>query len=311
MRQIIILLFIGLGILSFRTPTTPSTATELGKQLFFDPMLSLDSTLSCASCHRPEFAFADTSALSLGVGQQLGTRNTPSSMNMLARPHFFYDGRAASIQEQVLMPIHNPVEMNLPIPVLLDRLNNSPYQTIFQQIYGRSADSANLSDALGSFVFSLESPGDSPFDRWMQGDESAMTAQQIRGRLIFNEKGKCFDCHFGPDFTGDEFRNVGLFTGMAPFDDVGRFAISKDSTDLGRFKVPGLRNIAVTAPYMHNGMFKTLEEVVDYYNNPFATVPQPINNDTLVQTPLGLTPNERADLIAFLHALTDAKFMAK
>lgn len=287
----------------------PSTALELGEKLFFDPLLSKDNSISCASCHKPEFAFADTLKFSLGVDGQLGTRNTPSSMNMLSRPYFFYDGRAATIEEQVLMPIHNPIEMDLPIPELLVRLNNSSYKQWFENIYGIAPDSATLSAALATFVFSLESPGDSPFDHWMQGDSLAMTAAQIRGREIFNTKAKCFDCHFGPDFTGDEFRNIGLFNGSDSLGDLGRFAISLDSSDLGKLKVPGLRNIAITAPYMHNGQFQTLEEVVDYYDNPNQFVQGSINRDSLLQAPLQLSPSEKEDLIQFLHALTDQRFL--
>lgn len=308
MKLAIVSLLIGFCCLAFINNNPPQTELELGEKLFFDPILSKDKSISCASCHRPEFAFADTVAFSLGVRNQLGTRNTPSSMNMLARPYFFFDGRAATIQEQVLMPIHNPIEMDLPIPELLERLNDSPYQQWFQNIYNSPADSATLSMALAAFVFSLESSGDAPFDRWMRGEEDAMTAAQIKGREIFNEKAKCFDCHFSPDFTGDEFRNIGLFNGSDSLSDVGRFEITKDSSDLGKMKVPGLRNIAVTAPYMHNGMFQTLEEVVDYYDDPSQFVLGSINRDTLLLEPLQLTQEEKDNLVSFLHALTDAKF---
>lgn len=311
MKFTLFLFFIGLILMSSISIDPPNTELELGEKLFFDPLLSKDNSISCASCHRPEFAFADTVAFSLGVNHQLGTRNTPSSMNMLFRPYFFYDGRAASIQEQVLMPIHNPIEMDLPIPTLLNRLKNSPYRQWFENIYGSPPDSATLSAALASFVFSLESPGDSPFDRWMQGDASAMSPEQIRGREIFNEKAKCFDCHFGPDFTGDEFRNIGLFNNSDSLKDLGRFVLTQDSSDLGKLKVPGLRNIAITAPYMHNGQFKTLQEVVDYYDNPQQFVKGAINIDTLLQEPLNLSTQEKSDLIAFLHALTDSTFQKK
>jgi len=130
----------------------------------------------------------------------------------------------------------------------------------------------------------------------------------VRGREVFMNKGKCFDCHFSPDFTGDEFRNVGLYTGKERFADSGRFEITKDSADLGKFKVPGLRNVAVTAPYMHNGMFKTLEEVIEFYDQPDKFVTGSINRDTLVR-PLNLTPQEKSDLKAFLEALTDQRFL--
>lgn len=295
------------GLLSYRTIEPPQTSVALGEQLFFDPLLSIDQSISCASCHLPEYAFADTAVLSLGVYGQRGTRNTPSAINMGMRPYFFYDGRAATLQEQVLGPIHNPIEMGLPLSQLIPRLDTH-YQEAFQTVYGSAPDSALLADALAAYLLAMESPGDAAFDRWMAGDTTAMTPAQVRGRLIFNEKGKCFDCHFGPDFTGDEFRNIGLYTGKGSLQDVGRFAISGDSLDLGRFKVPGLRNIALTAPYMHNGQFATLEEVVDYYDNPDQFVQHSINRDTLLAQPLGLTPQEKADLVVFLKALTDRRY---
>jgi cytochrome c peroxidase len=283
---------------------------ELGERLFFDKMLSSDYSISCSSCHIPAFAFADTAVFSLGVNGQKGIRNAPSSMNMAARPYFFYDGRSETIQEQVLVPIHNPIEMNLSILDLLNRLNSSPYGQWFVQLFGQKADSITLGTALAAYVFSLESPGDSDFDKWMYGDEQAMTAEQIAGREIFNEKGKCFDCHFGPDFTGDEFRNIGLYNGSPRFNEIGRFAITADSNDLGKMKVPGLRNVAVTAPYMHNGMFKTLEEVVNYYNEPSKFIQNSINADPLIIEPLDLSTEEKRYLVAFFRGF-DRQYLPK
>lgn len=309
MKYIYLIFCVGIISLSTITIETPETAAELGEKLFFDPILSLDTTISCASCHIPAFAFADTARFSRGVAGKRGSRNTPSSMNMMMRERFFFDGRAASLQEQVTQPIHNPVEMALPVAAAVQRLKNSSYNQWFQLIYGAEVDSALLAEALVAYIFTLESPGNSAFDRWMAGDSLAMTPNEINGRTIFMEKAKCFDCHFSPDFTGDEFRNIGLYNGSDTLDDVGRFELTKDSTDLGKFKVPGLRNIAMTAPYMHNGMFQTLEEVVEYYDNPRQFVQQPVNIDTLLQQPLGLTTKEKADIVAFLKALTDEQFV--
>ncbi len=285
----------------------PFSKEDLGRLLFEDPVLSSDRSISCASCHLPLFAFSDTSALSAGVGGQLGTRNTPAITNMGARSAFFWDGRAGTLELQVLQPIENPVEMNLLLPEALDRLRHSAhYQAYFKSIYGRPADTLNLADALAAFVRTLET-SDTPFDRWMQGNETAMSTSAIRGREVFMEKGKCFDCHFSPDFTGDEFRNIGLFDGKK-WNDPGRFAITKDSSDLGKFKVPGLRNIAVTAPYMHDGSFATLREVIDYYDQPDQFAPHGMNRDSLLAKPLGLTEQEKQDLELFLRALTDDRF---
>lgn len=288
-------------------PTQISTRIELGQKLFFDPILSLDNTISCASCHKPEFAFADNVALSLGVGDSLGTRNTPSVMNMLSRPYFFYDGRAATLELQAIGPIENPMEMNLPYNVAVKRIQmEAEYNSLFQTIYNSKPDSFNIANALAEFQRSLESDGSAPHDQWMNDiDSFAMTASQIRGRVIFiSDEFKCFDCHFSPDFTGDEFRNIGLFDGQN-LTDRGRFEITKDSSDLGKFKVPGLRNVALTAPYMHNGMFETLEEVIDYYSNPYDFVKNPLNIDTLMIEPLNLTAQQKKDLVNFLQSLTD------
>lgn len=300
-----------IGLTAFQPEKREGLTREaLGRLLFEDRLLSADRSISCASCHLPEFAFGDTSAVSVGVGGQKGTRNTPPITNMAFRAHFFWDGRAATLEEQVLRPIENPVEMALPLSEAVARLRaDTRYQEYFEALYGRQPDTTALADALAAFIRTLET-ADTPFDRWMRGDEGAMSAAAVRGRAIFMEKGKCFDCHFGPDFTGDEFRNIGLFNGQ-DLNDVGRFALTKDSADLGRFKVPGLRNVAVTAPYMHHGAFRTLREVIDYYDNPDRFVSNSIGRDTLLARPLGLTEAEKNDLEAFLHALTDDRFVRK
>lgn len=286
------------------------TAEKLGEMLFFDPILSENQTISCASCHKPEFAFADTVAFSTGMHGRLGKRNTPSAMNMSSREVFFWDGRAATLEEQALFPIADPNEMNLPVPVALERLNKSTkYRVLFYEVFKQLPDSNNLGAALAAFERTLETAS-TPNDRWLQDEPGGLTEQQIRGRVVFREKGKCFDCHFTPDFTGDEFRSIGLFDGDK-HNDSGRYSVTKNPADLGKFKVPGLRNVAVTAPYMHDGSMKTLREVIDYYDNPHAILPDGINRDTLLQQPLGLTEQEKQDLEAFLHSLTDDRFVKR
>jgi len=275
--------------------------------LFFDPILSLDKSISCASCHRPEFAFADNKAFSLGVSDSIGIRNAPSIMNMLSRPYFFYDGRAATLEDQVITPIESPIEMNLPYDIAVDRIqSNEDYQILFNKVYQVNPDSFNIANALAEFQRSLESSGSAPHDLWLNGqDTSAMSASQQRGRDMFiSDEFRCFDCHFGPDFTGDEFRNIGLYDGETLVDK-GRYDITKDSMDIGKFKVPGLRNVGLTAPYMHNGMMETLEEVMDYYSNPYDFVDAPINTDSLMVEPLNLTDQQKEDFVNFLHSLTD------
>ncbi|MBL7729018.1 MAG: c-type cytochrome, partial [Dinghuibacter sp.] len=262
-----------------------------------------------ASCHKPEFAFADTSAFSLGIKGQRTKRNTPSVLNMLNRLSFFWDGRAKTLEQQALMPIANKEEMGLPIPEAVKRLNQHPeYKKLFRQVFKQAPNAANLAAALAAYERTLETV-ESKFDDWSNDDTANWTASEERGRLLFlGDKAKCFDCHFMEDFTGDEFRNIGLYTG-APGEDAGRFSISRNKKEAGAFKTPGLRNVAVTAPYMHDGRFKTLEEVVAYYNDPRKVVPHAVNTDPLLQKPLGLTAQEMTDLVAFLKTLTDREFL--
>lgn len=284
------------------------TKIELGQKLFFEKALSLDSSISCASCHLPSFAFSDTVPFSKGVNGRLGSRNAPSVMNVKFRDKFFYDGRANDIFDQIHFPVEDPNEMNLKFEDAINRLSGSDfYVEAFKNLYGRGPDKSNVADAISEFEKSLES-SETPFDRYMNGQENALNASEKRGREIFlADESHCFDCHFGPDFTGDEFRNIGLFDGIN-WTDVGRFKITGDSADLGKFKVPGLRNVGVTGPYMHDGRFKTLREVIEYYNDPGKVVKHPINMDSSLSKPLNLTEQEKTDLLNFLLSLTDDRF---
>jgi cytochrome c peroxidase len=286
----------------------PQSSADLGELLFFDPILSSDSSVSCASCHKPQFGFADNVPLSFGVDSIKGNRNTPSAMNLGDRFFFFHDGRAESLEEQVKGPIENPIEMNLPLSVAIERIKkHKQYNDFFIKLFKRRATVEDLTFAIAEYERSLET-ADTPFDDYMaKVDTHLFTESAKRGRLIFNHKAKCFDCHFGPDFTADQFRNIGLFDGKT-LTDSGRFLITRKPEDLGKFKTPGLRNVLVTAPYMHNGMFKTLREVIDYYDNPNKVVAQSINRDTLLSKPLNLSEQEKKDLENFLVALTDRRF---
>jgi len=281
----------------------------LGKQLFFDPILSSDSSLSCASCHKPNFAFADTIPISLGVGQRLGIRNAPSIMNLDPNAPMFYDGRARNLQDQVHFPIQDSNEMRLSTKVLLERLTRHKlYAPWFQTLYQQAPSMDLLSKAIAAYEQTLQS-AQTPFDAYMVGDNSALNASAKRGRKLFlGNKAKCFDCHFGPDFTGNEFKNIGLYDAQK-WTDKGLYNQTHIEQDLGKFKVPGLRNVAVTGPYMHNGQFKTLEEVIAYYANPYAFVKTPVNMDSSLLKPSRLTQQEQKDLLAFLNALTDKAFV--
>lgn len=308
-KIIVIICLISFAALAFQINNSkqklPKTKEELGELLFFDPILSRDSSISCASCHKPEFSFADNVALSPGVDGRLGNRNTPSAMNMANRSFFFLDGRASSLEEQALGPIANPVEMDLPIEQAIERLkSNAFYNKAFKKFFKEGITPQTLGKAIADFERTLEGHA-TPFDRWAKGEKDAISESAKRGHKIFIEKAKCFDCHFGPDFTRDDFRNIGLYNGKE-YNDAGRFNVTGDSTDLGKFKVPGLRNIAYTAPYMHDGSFKTLRDVIDYYDNPDKFVKNRINTDPLI-TPLNLTEQEKQDLEAFLLTLSEQK----
>ena len=284
------------------------TKAALGKKLFSEKILSKDSSVSCASCHKPDFAFADTLALSVGINGKLTRRNTPSVLNMKNRPYFFWDGRAVTLQEQSLMPIQNTDEMGLPIADAIKRLSeNKVYKILFQQIFKQNPNTKNLAAAFAAYEQTLETI-DSKFDDW-SNDIKKLSASEERGRQVFiSDKSKCFNCHRMEDFTTDEFKNIGLYNAK-DLNDAGLYNITKKETDKGKFKTPGLRNIAVTAPYMHNGMFKTLEQVVAYYNDPVKIIKDPINIDDDLKQPLGLNEKEQKDLIAFLKTLTDKKYL--
>jgi cytochrome c peroxidase len=314
MKINIVLFFLLISILlcSFFTQpnSTINTKAELGKKLFSEKMLSIDSSVSCASCHIPKYAFADTVAFSKGVNGSITSRNTPSVLNMKNRPYYFWDGRASTLEEQSLLPIQHTDEMGLPIDVAVHRLNQSTiYVQLFKKIFNQLPNAKNITASFAAFEKTLETV-DSKFDDW-SNNISKLSAQEERGRKIFvSDKAKCFDCHFKEDFTNDDFKNIGLYNGTT-LTDAGRYAITNVETDKGKFKTPSLRNIAVTAPYMHNGMFKTLEEVIDYYNDTKKIVPNAINTDASLTKPLNLTTNEKKDLIAFLKTLTDKKYLPK
>ncbi len=314
MKKYIIIILTGFVITivqAFTGDSGPANKAELGKLLFFDPILSKDKTISCASCHKPDFAFADTSATSAGVGGIRGARNAPSDMNVLLQRSFFWDGRAKNLEEQALAPIENPVEMNLPLDSALQRLKHSQsYSTYFEKIFKSEPTRENLAGAIAAFERTLET-SDSPFEEWKFSDNPDAVSDAVkRGFILFNEKGKCIKCHFGADFTQNDFRNIGLFNGK-DLNDSGRITISRKWEDLGRFKVGSLRNVAVTDPYMHNGMLKTLEEVIDFYNEPDKVVPNSINRDSLLTKPLGLNSQEKSDLRVFLISLTDKRFKSQ
>jgi len=272
----------------------------LGKTLFFDPTLSADRRVSCASCHRPRYTFSDTSATSLGARGGAGTRNAPSLSNAVYRNAFTWDGRAGTLEEQVLRPIENPLEMDLPLAQLLSRVRAEPsYRRDFRRAFGTDPTPQAIAWALAAYLRTLRS-GDAPIDRYRAGDTTAISPAARTGFELFIGKAGCSTCHVGPLFTDGDFHNTGVAWRDGRFVDVGRGAVTGRAEDMGRFKTPSLRNIARTPPYMHDGSKRSLEEVVDFYDA--GGQPNP-GLDTFIQ-PLRLTHTEKLDLVAFLRALT-------
>ena len=277
---------------------------ELGKKLFFDPVMSLDSSVSCASCHEPNLAFSDDVTFSLGVEQRIGVRNAPTLANVAYHPYFTREGGVPTLEMQVLVPIQEHVEFDFNIILLAERLNaDSTYIKMADQAYGRTPDAFVITRALACFERSLLS-GNSPFDQYStQNKLNALTDAQKRGMdLFFSDRANCSKCHSSFDFSNYAFENNGLYES---YDDEGRFRLTGIENDRALFKVPSLRNVELTAPYMHDGSFATLEEVVDHYNIGGGNHP---HKSHLIK-PLDLTKAEKEDLIQFLKSLTDESFI--
>ena len=273
---------------------------RLGWQLYFDKRLSRDRTVSCATCHRPDHGWADLTPVSEGVGHTKGTRNSPSVLNAAYNRLQFWDGRAKDLEEQALGPIQNPVEMQMTMVEAVGRLKEiSGYVKQFREVFGSEPSDETVAMAIAAFERTVISRN-SAFDRYLEGDVTAMSPSAIRGMKLFNGKAHCTLCHSGPNFTDGRFHNLGVGYRDGRFADVGRYAVTKDPRDMGAFKTPSLRSVALTPPYLHDGSEKTLLDVVRLYNR--GGIPNP-NLDRLMM-PLNLTAQEMADLVAFLEALT-------
>jgi cytochrome c peroxidase len=310
----------GVGLLSPTAPpagfapadlaaTAPADAAltepraQLGLRLFHDKRLSRTGEIACASCHHQENAFSDPHPVSTGVDGRQGTRNAPALVNLAWGRSFFWDGSARSLEEQAGKPIENPLEMDLPRAEAVARVAaDGGYRRAFADAYGGAPTEATLRAALASFVRTLVS-GDSPYDRYLRGDESALDVAARRGEaLFFGERARCFHCHPPQALTNDGFFNNGSYVEGG---DAGRQQITGRPGDLGKFKVPGLRNVAASAPYMHDGSLATLEAVIEQYDRGGRGHP---STDPQIE-PMNLGADERADLLAFLRALTDERFL--
>ena len=284
----------------------PLTASkvELGKQLFFDPRLSKDDTISCSSCHDPTQGWSNGEAFATGVRGQQGGRSAPTILNAGYQYFQFWDGRAKHLEGQALGPIESSVEMDMPLPELVTKLNKiEGYRKQFQEVFNTDATKDGVAKAIGAFERTILS-GDAPYDRFKAGDKSALSEAAEKGRKLFFGKARCSACHSGPLFTDGAFHNIGV--GMDKKDpDVGRQAISKLLGDRGSFKTPTVRDIDRTAPYMHDGSLKTLEDVVDFYDKGGIANPQ-LDEE---MEPLKLTDAQKADLIVFMKkGLASSKY---
>ena len=278
----------------------PQTALkiDLGKMLFFDTRLSRDFSLSCATCHNPDKGYSDGRPKAVGIGNKELQRHSPSVLNTAYNATQFWDGRAASLEEQARGPIMNDSEMGMPDEkTLVSRLQVVPeYRQKFQQAFGGEISLVNIAKALAAFERTLITP-DSQFDRYARGDKQALSDQQKRGLIIFFGKASCTQCHNGANFTDNKYYSLGT-QGDSSGTDPGRFAISKDPADRGAFKTPGLRNAGIRAPYMHDGSMATLEQVIDSYDRGGGNEPK-----SSLLHPLDLSQDEKQDLLAFLESL--------
>lgn len=267
----------------------------LGKQLYFDKRLSRDNTISCASCHDPKLGYSNGERFATGVGGAKGGRSAPSVINSAYYKQQFWDGRAGSLEEQALGPIANPIEMALPIEQAVARLNRiEGYRQAFQKVFGTDVTADGIAKAIASYERTVLS-GNAPFDHYEAGKKDALSEEAERGYKLFFGKANCSACHSGPNLSDSSYHNIGI--GMdADEPDPGRFTVSKLGGDTGAFKTPTLREIARTAPYMHDGSLPTLEAVIDHYNK--GGIPNEFLDEELFE--LGLTPDEKAALVTFL-----------
>ncbi len=273
---------------------------ELGKQLYFDGRLSKNGAIACAFCHNPGTGWADPRQTSIGIGGGLGGRQAPTVLNTAFNHLQFWDGRARSLEEQAIGPIHNPIEMGETHEHVVAKLNKiKGYREQFRAVFGTDVNLQGIAEAIAAYERTVISTN-SPFDKYLGGDRTAMNEAAVRGMALFKDKARCILCHSGSNFTDNQFHNLGVPQVGPMKEDLGRFYVTKAEKDKGAFKTPTLRSITETAPYMHDGAFKTLEEVVDFLNNGGGAHP----NLSAMVKPLNLTTDEKTDLIAFLQALT-------
>jgi len=302
------------------SPDNPQTSDKvyLGKQLFFDRRLSGDGTMSCATCHIPDLAYTDGQEISLSYPTTKNWRNTPTLINIAFFKNLFHDGRATSLEDQALFPVMSSFEMNLNLDYLEEKLRVVPeYVTAFKQVFGGDISRERVAMAIAAFERTLVSVN-APLDRYLKGEQSALSDDAKKGYKIFTGKGRCADCHYGVNLSDDKFhalhipenpehRNDPRITATRRFvakvyhygdysnldEDPGRYLITKERKDWKAFRTPTLREIAKTAPYMHNGIFGTLDEVIEFINRGGGA-------GNIVLKPLGLSADEKRQIKIFL-----------
>ena len=275
---------------------------RLGEALFFDPRLSADGRISCGSCHRPEFAFADTTPVSIGVHGRRDKRNAPSLLNSAYQKRLFMEGGVPSLELQALGPADNSDEMGLLLSDAVNKIvQDGDYSEMAKAAYGGPMDTRTAAYALAAYQRSLISAG-SPYDAFLSGDSQALDASQHRGmNLLFSERTSCTTCHSGFLFTDQGYHNIGLAESYA---DPGRGRLTHKPQDDGRFKTPSLRNVGITAPYMHDGSIRSLVEVIEFFDSGGHAHS---NRDERIR-PLDLSDQDKTDIVNFLHALTDTVY---
>ncbi len=296
---------------------------ELGRQLYFDPRVSLDGTVSCATCHNPDKGWTDGMAVSIGIDGQTGSRSAPTVLNTVYGKTMFWDGRAPSLEGQAQGPVQNPIEMGKQsYKEIIERLRRFPgYEEQFQKVFGTTVTLDGMAKAIATFERVAAISGNSKYDKYKDGDHKALSDVEKRGMILFGlrlnpeddfkanvvlQKGECTSCHIGFNFTDEEFHNIGVGwdEGKKRFSDWGRWAVepygARYDGSMGAFKTPTVRDIARTAPYMHDGSMATLEAVMDHYDK--GGTPNPALDSKMKK--LNLTAQEKADIIAFMKALT-------
>ncbi len=300
----------------FRTIAQPQV--KLGKLLFFDPLLSSSSQISCSSCHDPHLSWGDGRRVSLGSDHLQGTRNTPSLLNIGQRKSFFWDGRAFSLEDQATFPIEAHHEMNMDAKQLGPKLGAiKAYRALFKDAYGtEDISTEKIVSALAAFQKTITSRR-SRFDKFLDGDYKAMTDEEIHGMHLFRTKARCMNCHNGQFLTDESFHNIGLTYYKRKYEDLGRYNLTSNPEDVGRFKTPSLRDVMHNAPWMHNGLFNDITGIVNLYNSGMHMIdpkPEQKQQDRLypytdpLLKKLNLTRDEIKAVVAFMDAITATQY---